>query len=246
VRRLALLLALFAVLSACGSSGRAMRPPGPDQTLSIVTTTTIGEQIDPEPTDVIDTLPTTTEAPLQAMELVLPFTSGNPIPDQYTCRGDNISPSIAWANVPDGAVELAVTMVDLDSDPPNFVHWVVTGIDPAVGNMAPGGLAVGAVEHQNDAGGRGWGGPCPESGLHTYVFTLIALDEPTDLAELTPADEAIAAVEERRLASVALTGTFGGPDTTTTVDSNDTTGADEGSGTPAGADDATGVTTTAP
>ncbi len=36
------------------------------------------------------------------------------------------------------------------------------------------------LEGVNDFGTVGWGGPCPPSGEHTYIFELVALSEPLD------------------------------------------------------------------
>ena len=53
-----------------------------------------------------------------------------------------------------------------------------------------------------------YAGPCPPSGTHHYRFTVLALDATTGLAEGTPLDEALAAIEEHAIARGTLTGTY--------------------------------------
>jgi phosphatidylethanolamine-binding protein (PEBP) family uncharacterized protein len=56
------------------------------------------------------------------------------------------------------------------------VHWVVTGIDPAVGSLAADQVPAGAVVYANDFGERGYNGPCPPDGeRHNYEFTVYAV-----------------------------------------------------------------------
>jgi Raf kinase inhibitor-like YbhB/YbcL family protein len=222
---LAAAAAATVLLAACSTDGRALRAPSPDQTLSIVTTsTTVAFEPEPEPedTDAANTeAPTTTIEALQALALMLPFENGGRIPDQHSCRGANVSPAMTWANVPEGTQELAVVVTDLDSTPPGFAHWVVTGI-PADSTGLPEGDLAGALEQLNDAGGRGWGGPCLDAGEHTYAFTLYALDSPVGLPAQSKAADVIAAIESRILASVAVTGVWSptAPDTTTPEDTS--------------------------
>lgn len=218
--------AAAALLAACSTDGRSLRAPSPDQTLSIVTTsTTVAFEPAPDDTEVVETeTPTTTAAPVQALELTLPFDDGARIPDQHSCKGANVSPAVSWANVPETAQELAIVVTDLDSDPPGFTQWAVTGIDPGGAGLPEGDLA-GAVEQLNDAGGRGWGGPCIESGEHRYAFTLYALDSPTGLPELTKVPDVMAAIDSRIVASIAVTATWSPepPETTGTTGTPEST-----------------------
>lgn len=95
------------------------------------------------------------------------------IPTRYTCDGENINPEIIIEDVPDEAKSLVLVFDDPDSPHGRFVHWVLYGIDAHTScieeNTAPGNQA------QNGFGERKYGGPCPASGEHRYVFTLYAL-----------------------------------------------------------------------
>ena len=53
--------------------------------------------------------------------------------------------------------------------------WVNPPADLTSLSEEIGGPAVG-VSGRNDFGGLGYGGPCPPSGTHHYVFPLYALD----------------------------------------------------------------------
>jgi Raf kinase inhibitor-like YbhB/YbcL family protein len=105
------------------------------------------------------------------------FDPGGTLPEEFTCDGANISPSIGWEQVPDEAVSYALSMTDTDAN--GFVHWVVLGISD-IRHFPTGHLPPGSVEGSNDFDRAGYGGPCPPQGdaEHHYVFTVYALDRP--------------------------------------------------------------------
>ena len=102
------------------------------------------------------------------------FNNGQTIPAKYTCAGANISPPLQWSGVPPSAKSLTLTVDDPDASGGHFTHWQVTQIPPTTTAIPEGGH-VGS-EATNGFGKPGWGGPCPPSGEHHYVFTLTALD----------------------------------------------------------------------
>ena len=102
------------------------------------------------------------------------FAEGEFIPAKYTCTGQNVSPPLAWSGVPSSAKSLSLTVDDSDAPGGHFTHWQVTEI-PSTATGIPEGGHVG-LEGDNGFGNKGWGGPCPPSGEHHYVFTLTALD----------------------------------------------------------------------
>lgn len=132
------------------------------------------------------------------------FEDGASIPGRYTCDGDDISPPLAWTAAPEGTAGLAL-IVD-DPDARGWIHWVVADIpadEMSVDeNESPG------TDGRNDFGRTGWGGPCPPSGSHRYVFEVFALSERLDLPAGFSADELRAAMEGKVLASGRLTGSY--------------------------------------
>lgn len=114
------------------------------------------------------------------------FSDGGPIPKLYTCDGKDVSPPLAWGTVPPSAVSLALVCDDPDAPRGTWTHWLlfnvapdVKGLPEAVEPVATPKLAAGpspAAQGVNDFGKPGYGGPCPPSGVHHYVFRLYALD----------------------------------------------------------------------
>jgi Raf kinase inhibitor-like YbhB/YbcL family protein len=114
------------------------------------------------------------------------FAQGKFIPDKYTCDGRNVSPPLAWTNVPRAAKELALIMDDPDAPSGTFVHWLVYRLPVSQTELQEGipprgSFPNGARQGVNGFGRIGYGGPCPPSGTHRYYFHLYALDSPLDL-----------------------------------------------------------------
>lgn len=109
------------------------------------------------------------------------FADGDPIPRDHSCRGEDVSPPLAWTGVPAGTGAL-VLFVD-DPDGRDWVHWSVLDLAPADGSLPRGVSPTASTPQQgrNDFGRVGYGGPCPPSGVHHYRFTLYALAAPLGL-----------------------------------------------------------------
>ena len=145
------------------------------------------------------------------------FRHNGPIPSQYTCEGEDISPPLAWSDVPSGTKSLALVIDDPDSPDPAkpervYVHWVVYNISPLTLklplNAAMSGLPVRARHGTNDWGKQTYGGPCPRIGKHRYFFKLYALDTLfQDLKDPTKA-QLDQAMEGHLLGHAELIGTY--------------------------------------
>jgi Raf kinase inhibitor-like YbhB/YbcL family protein len=201
----------LALLAACSTDGREMRPPRPDQTQTIIDVTV------PDPVVADETVTTNdVNTPIGAFTLSAPWTDGGPIPVDHTCSGDGVSPSLVWSGAPIETESFALVVTDLDALGPTgdpLVHWVVANIDPFVTALPTGGAVPGAIEGVNDLGRPdvpivGWSPPCPPVGeTHTYAFTLHALGQRLDLVDGTPGADLIRAVELASLSSSTVTGT---------------------------------------
>ena len=210
--------AVALVLAGCGDEGQELRAPSSDQTTTSVSTTSTTAS--PSTTEVAagtgggqDGASGGAGSPTTATTLRLTspaFGNGQPIPPEYTCVGEDVSPPLAWAGVPAGTAELALVVRDPDAD--GFVHWVVAGLPSDIGGLARGDPPSQAVEELNDFGRQGWSGPCPPSGTHNYDFRIYALAEPSGLAAGADGAQAAQQLESATvLASAALSGTVAAP-----------------------------------
>jgi len=147
------------------------------------------------------------------------FKDGGQIPVQYVMKGaggKNVSPPLAWKNVPEGTKSFALFLVDPHPVAKNWVHWLVINI-PADAKTLPEGasgkkMPQGAVELKNSFGEAGYGGPQPPkgTGYHPYVFTLYALNvETLPLGADTSLSAFQKAIEGKVIAGTTLTGKFG-------------------------------------
>ena len=143
----------------------------------------------------------------ESMQLTSPaFADGAAIPEEHTCDGSDVSPPLAWDAAPEGTDSFALIVTDPDAR--GFIHWVLTGIPGDVRELAAGqGDQVG-TPGRNAFGNIGWGGPCPPSGEHRYVFELLALSAPLDAGEPPTADRVRAAAANVTLARGELTGVY--------------------------------------
>ncbi|WP_031075082.1 YbhB/YbcL family Raf kinase inhibitor-like protein [Streptomyces sp. NRRL S-118] len=132
------------------------------------------------------------------------------IPRRYTGEGEDISPPLTWSAPPDGTAELVLACEDPDAPNGTFLHWLVTGIDPASDGVEEGRTPSGGTEWPNGFGRTGWGGPLPPAGhgRHRYFFRLWAVSQPLPLTDRPTADTVHRALAGRELASGALMGTY--------------------------------------
>lgn len=154
--------------------------------------------------------PTVEPVAVHPMTLRSPaFEEGGEIPEIHTCDGVNTSPELIWESVPQGTVALALVLDDPDAG--NFIHWVAYDLPPAHSGL-PAGLRSelpGGGQMGVNAWGRSeYGGPCPPTGTHRYVFTLYALDSALGLPPGLTADGLLAAAEGHILAEAQLAGTY--------------------------------------
>ena len=103
------------------------------------------------------------------------FVDNGSIPSEFTCDGRNVSPHLRWENVPDGTKSFALNVTDPDATG-GWNHWQVYNIPENVKEVEKNRKPAEAVEVENDFGKKAYGGPCPPSGTHRYVFTVYALD----------------------------------------------------------------------
>jgi Raf kinase inhibitor-like YbhB/YbcL family protein len=110
------------------------------------------------------------------------FQDGQKIPERFSCDGADLSPPLAWTDVPAGAHSFALFCNDPDAPGGAFHHWAVYDIPKSTGALPEGIAHDGSIgmmrQGLNDFGNVGYGGACPPKGdrPHHYHFTLMALD----------------------------------------------------------------------
>ena len=134
------------------------------------------------------------------------FEAGAAIPSRYTCDGDDISPPLEWTGAPSGTQ--AFTLIVHDPDAGGFIHWVLADIPGDATSLSEGRADTEGVPGRNDYGGVGWGGPCPPSGEHRYIFNLYALSSPLRIAGVPPASAVLNAMKGRVLGEAQLIGMY--------------------------------------
>ena len=143
---------------------------------------------------------------------------GKPIPKKYTGEGEDLSPPLAWSNLPEGTEELALICDDPDAPTAEpWVHWVIYKI-PADANGLPEGVAAsrqltepaGAVQGENSWPTIGYRGPMPPPGHgpHRYFFKLYALDTKLRVEPGASKEELLEKMSGHVLAQGQLMGTY--------------------------------------
>ena len=116
---------------------------------------------------------------------------GGQIPVKHTQAGDQLSPPLAWSNVPDGVAGFVLIAHDVDAAIGNgtddILHWMLWNIPAGTRSLAEGvppNAELPDGTRQISASGPYYRGPgAAASGpAHHYVFELFALDAPIDVA----------------------------------------------------------------
>lgn len=139
------------------------------------------------------------------------ITEGGTIPSAYTCGGKNISPQLDWTGTPAGTLSFSVVFKDETN---GLIHSAIWDIPPDVMGLptnvenaknpanVPGAQQALAYDQQT----YGYLGPCPGGELHTYTFTVYALDVGTlPIAGIASKESVEELSLEHDLASASLT-----------------------------------------
>lgn len=146
------------------------------------------------------------------------FADGGAIPTVYTCDGKDVSPPLEWSGVPDTARFLALVVEDPDAPRGTWTHWVIFDIPAGIRGLGEGvpaqervTVAAGgetALQGENDFKKTGYGGPCPPSGTHRYVFRLYALDTELGLGPKATRQDVLRSIKGHVLAEGELMGRY--------------------------------------
>ena len=136
------------------------------------------------------------------------FDDGGRLDMRHGKKFDNVSPHLAWSDLPSGTELLALTMIDIDPVARGFVHWFVDGIPPVDGEFGTGAGGEVPVGRERTT----YAGPFPPSGTHEYVITLYALDSSApSVSATTSATDFPDLVRGHVLDTASLTGRFTKP-----------------------------------
>jgi Raf kinase inhibitor-like YbhB/YbcL family protein len=134
------------------------------------------------------------------------------------CIGENVSPPLSWANVPDGTKSFALLMTDPEGQAGlGSVHWVAYGIPASVTAFAEGEVSKPSDKYVGGKGSAGQSiyiGPCtpPNTTYHHYTFTLIATDlDPKELPAGLTRDELLPKLKGHSKGGTGLVGLFKKP-----------------------------------
>lgn len=147
-----------------------------------------------------------------SMTLTSPeLTEGAMMPIAYTCAGKNVSPQLDWTAGPAGTMSYTVVFED---ESIHLLHWAIrdipadaTGLPTTVETAASPSNVPGAQQSLSyDGQTYGYLGPCPNGNLHTYKFTVYAVDvAKLPVAGIGGADSVRDLAVEHQLASAGLT-----------------------------------------
>lgn len=123
---------------------------------------------------------------IQVMTLSSPaWPDGGSIPAKYTQAGGEVSPPLAWGNVPEGTQSFVLIAHDVDapiaSGLDDILHWMLWNIPATSTNLSEGmpqGSQLQDGTRQISATGPFYRGPGAAAAgpAHHYVFELFALD----------------------------------------------------------------------
>ena len=211
--KLNLLLAILLSLTFTTGCGAPSKPEATEPHVVEVPQLTEDVQVTEAPAETEEPMPETSQ-PVVFTLTSSAFAEGEPIPEKYSCKGEDISPPLAWAGAPDGTQSFALIMDDPDAPVGTWDHWLVFNI-PAEVRELPENMPVGmkfgdvaVVFGQNSWRRSDYGGPCPPSGTHRYFFKLYALDTTLPSDESMNKAQLEAEMEGHMLAQTELMGTF--------------------------------------
>lgn len=132
------------------------------------------------------------------------------IPQLFSCEGEDTSPELSWADVPQGTKSFVLICDDPDAPVGTWDHWVLFNLPADTAGLArsikafPKGTGFG----QNSWKRNDYGGPCPPSNVHRYYFKLYALDTRLNLQDGSNVHQVEAAMAGHVLAEAVLMGRY--------------------------------------
>jgi hypothetical protein len=143
------------------------------------------------------------------MELSSPsFANNQAIPTKFTCQGKNISPELLIKNIPAQTQTLALILDDPDATHGTWNHWLIWNISANTQQIPENVGAIFATQGITSFKKPGYGGPCPPSGSHRYIFTLYALNQKLTLPPTANKENLLEAMNNAIIEQTTLTGLY--------------------------------------
>jgi len=135
------------------------------------------------------------------------FQNNGNIPSKYTCQGEDINPELNIEGIPENAKSLVLIMDDPDAPVGVWDHWVLFNIS-MITKINEDSVPQGAVQGKNSWEKNGYGGPCPPSGTHRYIFKLYALDATLDIGSSSDKNDVEQEMRGHILSEAKLVGLY--------------------------------------
>ncbi len=136
------------------------------------------------------------------------FEDNGNIPGKYTCDGANVNPPLKIENIPQGTKSLVLVLDDRDAPRGTFVHWILWNIAPDTKEIKENSTPEAAVRGVTDFKKRKYGGPCPPSRTHRYIFKIYALDTRLDLTPNASKKDVEKAMKGHVISEAQMTGLY--------------------------------------
>ena len=136
------------------------------------------------------------------------FENNGPIPKKYGCEGDNVNPPLKIENTPAEAKSIALIFDDQDAPRGSYVHWLLWNINPKTKEIRGNSIPEGAVQGVNDFKKNNYGGPCPPTRPHRYVFKVFILDTVLSLNSNATKPDLEKAMEGHIIGQAQLKGSY--------------------------------------
>jgi len=136
------------------------------------------------------------------------FRDNSSLPSKYTCDGANVSPPLTISDPPIFTKSLVLIVDDMDTPMGTWVHWLVWNIPPTVRDIPEGFPPPDSVQGKNGFGKNIYGGPCPSSGRHSYIFTLYALNSYINIPPESRKEDVVKAMNTHVLSQTKFTGIY--------------------------------------
>lgn len=131
---------------------------------------------------------------------------GEPLPREYSCKGDQGSPPLRWSSEPLPAAKSIAIVADSHTSSASAVQWVLYNIPATTTELGPGASASppeGSGQALVTSGKVGYEPPCLPGT--SYRFTVYTLQEKVQGAEGSPLSAILKEIADKTIARGRLT-----------------------------------------